>query len=518
MEEEFKRLEQGHEWETHFKMLLDKSRLHAFASGETDNNRLLNRYLDVKTYDHSRVRLNRANLDTDYINANLVTVPKAARKYILTQGPLPGTLGHFWLMVWEQKSNVIVMLNRILEVEDFVKCEPYWPNVVGKTVPYSDVNLSVTLKSRRVLKHYTIREMLLEDEETKKSRTISQFQYTAWPDHGEPDSPTSILRLLTAIRKSGGLDRMDEPTIVHCSAGIGRSGTFCLIDSILSMVENQGSTEGVDIDNTLVEMRDYRMGLIQTPIQLRFAYMSIIYGIKILEKANKLHPHISSIKDNASQQQKTNGSSQTNGKKSRRNKKKQNSTSNSLNIFNKHLLIEALDEIDSDEADSLFYDTMKPWPNIKKPRNSGPADLADNHFRPTERSSDEPKSTISAHINQPLSATTKAQMLTNAMNSILTESTISADKSPSISTSTSTNAPSANMDSVLLRRRERELRNQRLAEKTVDIVNRMKAEELKRERYAQRMAFVKKSALFGGVAALVLSSLAYLYLHGNASS
>lgn len=511
------RLESKADWDKHFTQLIDRSRVHKFTSGETDNNRPLNRYLDVKTYDHSRVKLNRANLDTDYINANLVTVPKAARKYILTQGPLPETLGHFWLMIWEQKSNVIVMLNRVHEVEDFVKCEPYWPNKVGMAVSYSTTNLTVTLKSLRVLKHYTIREMLLEDEETKKSRIISQFHYTAWPDHGEPDSPTSILRLLTAIRKSGGLDRMDEPTIVHCSAGIGRSGTFCLIDSILSMVENQGTTEGIDIDNTLVEMRDYRMGLIQSPIQLRFAYMSIIYGIKILEKANKLQPHISSIKDNVSQQQKTNGSSQSNGKKSRRNKKKQNSTniSNSINIFNKHLLVEALDEIDSDEADSLFYDTMKPCPNFKKPRNSAPADLIEDQLKQTEAPTDRPESTISTQTNQHLSATTKVQMLTNAMYSIMTDSMISADN-PTI-TPTSSNAASANTDSVLLRRRERELKNQRLAQSIVDVKNRMKAEELKRERHAQRMAFLKKSALFGSVAAVVLSSIAYLYLHGHTS-
>lgn len=506
-------------WQKHFKLLLEKSRYHTFTSGESEPNRPLNRYLDVKTYDHSRVKLSRANLDTDYINANLVTVPKAARRYILTQGPLPETLGHFWLMVWEQKSNVIVMLNRVQEMEDFIKCEPYWPDVVGMTASYEDVNLKVTLKSLKAEKHYTIREMLLEDEETKKSRTVSQFHYTAWQDHGEPDSPTSILRLLTAIRKSGGLDRMDQPTIVHCSAGIGRSGTFCLIDSILSMVESQGSTEGIDIDNTLVEMRDYRMGLIQTALQLRFAYTSIIYGIKILEKNNKLHPHISSIKDNASQQQKTNGSSQSNGKKSRRNKKKQHNsnTTNSLNIFNKHLLIEALDEIDSDEADDLYYHNTKPCPNIKKPRNSAPADLIENQLKHIEPTIDGSKPTVPTQINHNQAAT-KAQMLTNAMNSILTEGTISVDNTSSNNKLTSSNPASANIDSVLLRRRERELKNQRLAEKTMDIKNRMKAEELKRERYAQKIAFVKKSALFGGIAALLLSSVAYLYLHGNASS
>lgn len=537
MEEEFMRLELDQAWDKHYEMISERSRKHSFEVGDAVSNKILNRYMDVKPYDNSRVKLSRSQ-DTDYINASLVTVPKAARRYILTQGPLPETIGHFWLMVWEQKSNVIVMLNRILEMEDFVKCEQYWPNSVDSKVVYEDVKLFVVLKSVKDTKHYSIREMLLCDSETGKSRTILQFHYTAWPDHGEPDSPTSFLRLLTAIRKCGGLDKMDEPTIVHCSAGIGRSGTFCLIDSILSMVENQGSTEGLDIVNTLIEMRDYRMGLIQSPVQLRFAYMSIIYGIKILENANKLHPHISSIKDSipfdslSSQQQKTNGSSQQNGgKKPRRGRKKQNNSSNSsssLNIFKKHLLVEALDDVDSDSADSLFYDTMKPWPNIKKPRNSAPDDFIGQYSRQQiELNSSRPISTSSINQDalnpnmQPGSPTmadscaTKAQMLTNVINSMLTENTISTNNSTA---KVDQAASSQSTDSVLLRRRERELRNQRLAEKTMDIKNRMKAEELRRELYSKRISFFKKSALIGGVAALILSSMAYIYLHGNSSS
>lgn len=332
MEEEFKNFELEEKgWEKHFEALFKKSRRHSCETGDLTNNKLFNRYIDVLPYDKSRIKLTRTG-DIDYINANLVTVPKAARQYILTQGPLPETVSHFWSMVWEQKSTVIVMLNRCVELENFVKCEQYWPESVGGRFEYPNVELNVTLTDAEEKKHFTIRHLLLEDEKTEKSREILQFQYKAWPDHGQPNSPTSFLRLLTAIRKSGGLDKMDEPTIVHCSAGIGRSGTFCLIDSVLSMVENQGSTEGIEISNTLIEMRDYRMGLIQSPVQLKFAYMSIIYGIKILQRANKLHPHMSSMTavDKASQQKSTNGTAQINGKKSRRNKKKQTSTNSTL--------------------------------------------------------------------------------------------------------------------------------------------------------------------------------------------
>lgn len=552
MEEKFKKLEFDQKWQEHFEILAIKSRTHSALVANYPENLSHNRYMNVTPYDKTRVKLSRVLEDTDYINASYVTVPKAARKYILTQGPLPQNVDYFWLMVWEQKSNVIVMLNRLVEPGfNFETCAHYWPDQEDHTLLFKEADLSLTLDAVKETKHYTVREMTLTDTVSKKSRAITQFHYTAWPDHGQPDSPTSILRLLSAVRKSGGLDKMDEPTIVHCSAGIGRSGTFCLIDSILSIIENQGSTEGIDIDNTLIEMRDHRMGLIQTSTQLRFAYMSIIYGVKILEKANKLYPHISSIKDIATSndnpsQQKANGfssqASNNNGtnnkstnatKKSRRAKKNNNKQgissadhSSSLNIFNKQPLVDTLDGVDSDTAERLFYDAMKPWPNIKKARNSSPEDYEDfvaskedyqksntsaNLAEDESNSGAEQDKRAATQVTSP--ACSKAQMLTDAINSLLTENTISTNTNSLLSDTTANQAT----DSVLLRRRERELRNQRIAEKTMDIKNRMKAEELKRELYAKRMSFVKKSAVFGGVA-LVLSSLVYAFLHSSQSS
>lgn len=520
------KLELGQKWDELFQKLLEKSKTHSFDEADADHNKYLNRYFDVKPYDRSRIKLARTK-DTDYINANFVTLPKAARRYILTQGPLPETIGHFWLMVWEQKSNVIVMLNRVFE--DLVKCEQYWPDATNDTVIHEDVELRVTLKSVKTMKHYTVRELLLKDDLSGKTRTVLQFQYVVWPDHDQPGSATSLLRLLSDIRKTGGLDKMDEPAVIHCSAGIGRSGTFCLIDSVLCMVENQGSTEGIDIFGTLLEMRDFRMGLIQTPTQLKFAYITIIYGIKILEKANKLHPHISSVKDsisldNTSAKQRTNGSAQPNNTKpARRNKKKQNrsnSNTGTLNIFTKHLLVEALDDIDSDSADDLFYDAMKPLPNIKKPRNSYTSDFngADEVNKLDSLANNGNSGNhASSLLDQQSSPTTKAQLLTNAMHSLLTENSISITNASPGNGQVDV-VSSQNNDSVLHRRRERELRNQRLAEKTMEIKNKMKAEELKRESYARRMAFLKKSAVYGGVIALVLSSLAYIYLQDNTSS
>lgn len=476
MEEEFKKIESSFGWERHFMTISEKSRMHKSEIGESPENHALNRYLDVVPFDHTRVKLNRLE-GNDYINANIVSVPKATCQYILTQGPLPETVGHFWLMVWEQKSNVIVMLNRVVEMEHFVKCEPYWPEKIGYTDTYDDVNLLVTLDSVQEKKHYSIRNMTIKDLESKKTRKVTQFSYTAWPDHGSPDSPTSFLRLLSAIRKSGGLDKMDEPAVIHCSAGIGRSGTFCLIDSILCMIENQGSTEDIDIVNTLIEMRDYRKGLIQSYVQLRFAYLSIIYGIKILERANKLHHHISSTKGNTTNDNPSKSTREPEGalKKSRKGKRKTSKglgASSTLNVFKQHLLVDALDEIDSDTADSLFYDMMMPWPSLKKRRNDDFSDDEGLSSRPPKLNLDRMKLCDSPPLRSP-----------------------------------------SEIESSLLKRREK---NQRIAEKTLEIKARMRQEGEKRERHIWRMNFLKKSAIYGSVAALVLSSLYYSYMkfHG----
>ncbi|XP_063555442.1 tyrosine-protein phosphatase non-receptor type 2 isoform X14 [Gorilla gorilla gorilla] len=194
-------------------------------------NRNRNRYRDVSPYDHSRVKLQ--NAENDYINASLVDIEEAQRSYILTQGPLPNTCCHFWLMVWQQKTKAVVMLNRIVEKES-----------------------------------------------SGETRTISHFHYTTWPDFGVPESPASFLNFLFKVRESGSLNPDHGPAVIHCSAGIGRSGTFSLVDTCLVLMEKG---DDINIKQVLLNMRKYRMGLIQTPDQLRFSYMAIIEGAKCIK-------------------------------------------------------------------------------------------------------------------------------------------------------------------------------------------------------------------------------------------
>ncbi|XP_063372916.1 tyrosine-protein phosphatase non-receptor type 61F-like [Cydia amplana] len=244
-------------------------------------NKPLNRYRDVNPYDHSRVILKRC--ERDYINANLVKMERANRKYILTQGPLAFTVGHFWLMVWEQKSRAILMLNKIIEKNE-TKCHWYWPRAVGEEskLVLKDVQLTVQQTQEEDFNYYSTRVFRIVDLETSESREVIQFHYTTWPDFGVPQSPHAFLEFLRRVRASGALDADAGPAVVHCSAGIGRSGTFCLVDSCLVIIENEG-IESLSVQEVLLEMRKDRMGLIQTPEQLRFSYQAIIEGAKRLD-------------------------------------------------------------------------------------------------------------------------------------------------------------------------------------------------------------------------------------------
>ncbi|XP_018421887.1 PREDICTED: tyrosine-protein phosphatase non-receptor type 1 [Nanorana parkeri] len=206
---------------------------------------------------------------------------EAQRSYILTQGPLPNTCGHFWEMVWEQKSSGVVMLNRVIE-KGSIKCAQYWPKKEDSLMAFDDANLKLTLLSEDIKSYYTIRVLELENLGTQETREILHFHYTTWPDFGVPESPASFLNFLFKVRESGCLNPEHGPIVVHCSAGIGRSGTFCLADTCLLLMDKRKDPSSVDIKQVLLDMRKYRMGLIQTADQLRFSYLAVIEGAKFI--------------------------------------------------------------------------------------------------------------------------------------------------------------------------------------------------------------------------------------------
>lgn len=177
------------------------------------------------------------------------------------------------------------MLNRIIEKHQ-EKCYQYWPvgqiNGGEDILTLTDVGLEVEFVSEKEYSYYTTRVLRLKEIESGEKREILQFHYTTWPDFGVPQSPTAFLRFLCAVRRSGALSSDVGPPVVHCSAGIGRSGTFCLVDTSLVLMKLNGNNS-VNVRDLLLEMRKYRMGLIQTHDQLRFSYLAIIEGINRID-------------------------------------------------------------------------------------------------------------------------------------------------------------------------------------------------------------------------------------------
>ncbi|XP_055605738.1 tyrosine-protein phosphatase non-receptor type 61F isoform X2 [Uranotaenia lowii] len=290
IEAEYNEIESRNGWCAVFQDIREKSDQEAhqkdFSTDESKkmDNRRLNRYRDVSPYDHSRIVLKRGEID--YINANLVKMERADRKYILCQGPLPLTVGHFWLMVWEYNSRAILMLNKLIEKKQ-IKCHLYWPEKTGEDhkLDLPEVQLAVEYLKCVEYKNFCKRTFRLTDLESSKSREVVQFHYTTWPDFGIPSSPVAFLQFLKEVRESGTLDKDVGPPIIHCSAGIGRSGTFCLVDCCLVLIDKEGEDK-VSVQDVLLELRRYRMGLIQTVDQLFFSYQAIIEGMKRMNNSS----------------------------------------------------------------------------------------------------------------------------------------------------------------------------------------------------------------------------------------
>ncbi|XP_038165253.1 tyrosine-protein phosphatase non-receptor type 1-like [Cyprinodon tularosa] len=280
MEAEFWEIDETGNWNSVYEEIRQQSCESPCKVAKFPENKNRNRYRDVSPFDHSRICLQLGS--NDYINASLITAEEAQRKYILTQGPLPSTCGHFWEMVWEQRTRGVVMLNRVVE-KGSIKCAQYWPHKEEKDAIFEDTNFKVTLVSEDIKSYYTVRQLELENLSTQETREILHFHYTTWPDFGVPESPASFLNFLFKVRESGCLNSEHGPVVVHCSAGIGRSGTFCLVDTCLLLMSLRKDPSSVRIRDVLLEMRRYRMGLIQTADQLRFSYLAVIEGAKYIK-------------------------------------------------------------------------------------------------------------------------------------------------------------------------------------------------------------------------------------------
>uniref|UniRef100_A0A7N9AU73 Tyrosine-protein phosphatase non-receptor type 9 n=1 Tax=Mastacembelus armatus TaxID=205130 RepID=A0A7N9AU73_9TELE len=263
------------------------------------SNQIKNRYSDVLCLDQSRVRLCHSTdtfiyliFTSDYINASFMDGYKRSNAYIATQGPLPKTFSDFWRMVWEQMVLIIVMTTRVVE-RGRVKCGQYWPLEEGRTEQYGYFLVRNT--HIQVFQDFKLSHLELYNTQSGERREVCHYLYVSWPDFGVPKSASAMLDFREHVlqRREAAVQSLGSswtgppggpPVVVHCSAGIGRTGTFCTLDICLSRLEDIGT---VDIHQTVQRMRTQRAFSIQTWDQYHFCYMAVI---EYAQRHGKLSP------------------------------------------------------------------------------------------------------------------------------------------------------------------------------------------------------------------------------------
>uniref|UniRef100_A0AAV2KRG3 Receptor-type tyrosine-protein phosphatase S n=1 Tax=Knipowitschia caucasica TaxID=637954 RepID=A0AAV2KRG3_KNICA len=250
---------------------IDPGQQFTWEHSNLEVNKPKNRYANVIAYDHSRVLLSAIDgiPGSDYINANYIDGYRKQNAYIATQGALPETFGEFWRMIWEQRSAIVVMMTK-LEERSRVKCDQYWPTRGTETYGLIQVTLLDTVE----LATYCVRTFSLFKNGCSEKREVRQFQFTAWPDHGVPEHPTPFLAFLRRVKACNPPDA--GPMAVHCSAGVGRTGCFIVIDAMLERIKHEKTA---DIYGHVTLMRAQRNYMVQTEDQYVFIHDALLEAV-----------------------------------------------------------------------------------------------------------------------------------------------------------------------------------------------------------------------------------------------
>ncbi|XP_044925765.1 receptor-type tyrosine-protein phosphatase delta isoform X40 [Mustela putorius furo] len=250
---------------------IDPGQQFTWEHSNLEVNKPKNRYANVIAYDHSRVLLSAIEgiPGSDYVNANYIDGYRKQNAYIATQGSLPETFGDFWRMIWEQRSATVVMMTK-LEERSRVKCDQYWPSRGTETHGLVQVTLLDTVE----LATYCVRTFALYKNGSSEKREVRQFQFTAWPDHGVPEHPTPFLAFLRRVKTCNPPDA--GPMVVHCSAGVGRTGCFIVIDAMLERIKHEKT---VDIYGHVTLMRAQRNYMVQTEDQYIFIHDALLEAV-----------------------------------------------------------------------------------------------------------------------------------------------------------------------------------------------------------------------------------------------
>lgn len=258
-----------------------------------------NRYSNVLPSEKTRVKLKNHSDEegSDYINANFIDglIPGSEKTYIAAQGPLPKTFPDFWRMIWETNCSVIVMLTRLVENGNRLKCDRYFPE---PDIPLNAGDFRISLYDITETPELTTRDLKIEYKGEK--RNVYQFQYTAWPDHGLPPSTQAFLNLM---HLTNDRNITKGPIVVHCSAGIGRSGVFCAVHSTIEKLKydlSHGNTNSTfNMLKVILHLRSQRPGMIQTKEQYEFCYRAIYEESQKILNPNAKYEDIFSESDDS---------------------------------------------------------------------------------------------------------------------------------------------------------------------------------------------------------------------------
>ncbi|KAK5849431.1 hypothetical protein PBY51_009074 [Eleginops maclovinus] len=273
-----------------FEDLKDVGRNQMMDVARVPENRGKNRYNNILPYDSTRVKLSFLEDDpcSDYINASYIPGHNFRREYVATQGPLPGTKDDFWRMVWEHGVHNVVMVTQCVE-KGRVKCDQYWP---PDREPLYYGELVVQMLSESVLPEWTIREFRITSESScSYPRVLRHFHYTVWPDHGVPESSQSLIQFVRTTRDYVDRSPSTGATVVHCSAGVGRTGTFIALDRVLQQLDSKGN---IDLYGCVFDLRLHRQHMVQTECQYAFLHQCVRDVLRARkhrsEQENTLYP------------------------------------------------------------------------------------------------------------------------------------------------------------------------------------------------------------------------------------
>nr|XP_022340849.1 uncharacterized protein LOC111135248 isoform X2 [Crassostrea virginica] len=256
--------------------------------GQRAENRLKNRVKHLVPYDSSRVILRDGDPEvkgSDYINASYIQIGserngKDGDHLIATQGCLMETVGDFWRMVWQERSQVIAMATKAVE-DERVKVACYWCEEGEERLLGGQLyKFHVQGKSLTHHRDYILREMevtkLSQDNQEEGTRLVYQFNFTAWPDFGVPRNPDSVVQFLTVVNNKQEELAAPGPIIIHCSAGIGRTGTLVVLEKLIHQIKQEGLDCDLDVQKTVMKVRSQRSGMVQTESQYKFVYRALL--------------------------------------------------------------------------------------------------------------------------------------------------------------------------------------------------------------------------------------------------